>query len=194
MHGTGTEIARGILALDLGLLAPQCRSPLLPWRFGKYLVQQLVRRAAVGEFNVVAIKVIHTVEPAVFRQDVLFGDVDSEGVRAVAPLKLDLAFAREEPVHEQLGGVRMRRVIDQADRASARAQRSPFLQLEDLSQRETLLDRLLRFARVARYAEREFTRREPVDRLAVVARDRQVHLAVEPPYEFGAELGVVVKK
>ena len=49
------------------------------------------------------------------RDTILLRNIDPERVRAVAFLKLDLAFAGEEPVHEKLGGIRMRRFINEAD-------------------------------------------------------------------------------
>ena len=65
----------------------------------------------------------------------------------------------------------MRRFVDEADRPAARSQVSAFLQFNDLPDRQALLDCVSRFATVARHADGEFPRGEPIDRLAVVARE-----------------------
>jgi hypothetical protein len=87
--------------------------------FDEYLVEQFVRRPAVGKSRVVAFKVVRALDAAVFRRHILLRNIDPERVRAVALLKLDLAFPGEEPVHEQLGGIGMRRFIDETDGAAA---------------------------------------------------------------------------
>src|SRR5215813_3233770 len=162
--------------------------------FREYLVEQFVRRTAVRKSRIVAFKIVRALDPAVFPRHHVLRNIDSERIRAVALLKLDLAFTGEEPVHEKLGGIGMRCFINETDGAAACAQRTAFLQLESFSQRKSLFDRFFAFSGVARDADGELARGQPVDWLAVVTGDGHVHLAIEPAHELGAELRMVVKK
>src|SRR5882724_2180713 len=162
--------------------------------FDEYLVKQFVRRTAVRKSRVVAFKIVRALDAAVFPRHILLRNIDPERVRAVALLKLDLAFTGEEPVHEELGGIGMRRFIEEADGAATCAQRAAFLQLESFAERKPLLDRFFAFPGIAGDADGELAGGQPVDRLAIVAGDGHVHLAIEPAHELGAELGMVVKK
>src|SRR5215831_2979743 len=83
--------------------------------FDEYLVEQFVRRTAVGKFRIVTFKIVRALDAAVFPRYILLRNIDSERIRAVALLKLDLAFTGKEPVHEKFGGIRMRRFINEAD-------------------------------------------------------------------------------
>src|SRR5438874_10111914 len=147
-------------------------------RFDEYLVKQFVRRTAVRKSRVVAFKIVRALDAAVFPRHILLRNIDPERVRAVALLKLDLAFTGEEPVHKKLGGVGVRRFIYEADGAAPCAQRAAFFQLESFSQRKPLLDRFFRFPGVARDADGEFAGGQPINRLAVVTGDGHVHLAI----------------
>src|SRR5207249_7644123 len=135
-------------------------------RFDEYLVKQFVRRTAVRKSRVVAFKIVRALDAAVFPRHILLRNIDPERVRAVALLKLDLAFTGEEPVHEKLGGVGMRCFIDEADGTAACAQRAALLQLESFSQRKPLLDRFFALPGVAGDADSELAGGQPIDRLA----------------------------
>src|SRR3989475_1000056 len=88
----------------------------------------------------------------------------------------------------------MRRLIDKAQGAARRSQRAAFLQSRDLRHRQSLSHGAVHLVADAGTAQGEFSRRQPVHRLAIIAHRRHIHFAVKAPHEFGPELGVVVKK
>src|SRR5499425_1532427 len=158
--------------------------------FDEYLVEQFVRRTAVGKFRIVTFKIVRALDAAVFPRHILLRNIDPERIRAVALLKLDLAFTGEEPVNEKLGGIGMRRFIYEADGAAAGAQRAPFLKLKSFSQRKPLLDRFFAFAGVAGDTHGELAGGQPIDWLAVVAGDGPVHPRIggdDFPFPLGIE-------
>ena len=107
--------------------------------FTQDLVEQFVRRLAVGVVIIVGVEVIGAVFAPNFFGQIILGNVDALRIRAgarpsLAPfLYLHLPFARQQPVDENFSGIWMRRVLHQTQRAARGAQRATFFQIENLT-------------------------------------------------------------
>src|SRR5262249_25674177 len=134
----------------------------------------------------------------IFRQHVVFRNVGPERVGSALLrlregfLKIQLPFTGEKPVDEYFCRVRMRRLIDERQKSLPRAERGAFLHQPEGIDRQTLLPAAL--GALAPEADGEFSRREPVEPLAPVAKDRELGFRQQPPEKVRPELRAVIEK
>src|SRR5437870_11839445 len=131
-------------------------------------------------------------------QDVIFRDVYARRIGRLVGiaelLQRHLSFAREKPVDEDLGSIRVRRLSRQRERAAAHGKARAFLPRAGVKNfdRQSLVLRLER-ARAAE-ADREPALREPVDHLPRVAAEGNLLAAEELADESGTQLRMIIEK
>ena len=112
---------------------------------------------------------------------IVFGNIDAQRIRRAfgidqSLLQGDLSFARQQPIDENFGGIWMRRLVDQGNRAELLHQAAAFFEClwPERIDRQSLL---LQNVRVAEKANGIFPHREPIGALPVVAKELDIHLA-----------------